>query len=319
MTCRAFLAAALSVSLVLPLAGCDRFAPSKAGAAQASPVAAAPLASDAGAAPARAEAKKRKAKVGGTDVTFLVVSDTHFGFGAIENEHDVLVPKLDAIEAHPYPREVGGAVGKPRGLLVTGDLTEWGKVEEWEPFVARYGLTGREGKLHMPVFEVIGNHDKVHGPWVEQQVAARHGGGRFYAWDWDDVHFVALGEAPDDEGLAFLARDLDGLEPTVPLVLYFHLALEGPWSTGHWFGEGDYKARLSKLLEGRFVAAVFHGHHHATQHYVWQGIDVFKPGAVKNGAHTFAVVHVTDDRFTLASYDWDRDVWAGSFVKKMGR
>lgn len=313
MRFRAFLAAALSVGIAT---ACDRLAPSKAGAAEGSPVAAASPKPDAGAAPARARTKK--AKAGGTDVTFLVVSDTHFGFGEIEKEHDVLVRKLDAIEARPYPGEIRGTVGKPRGLLVTGDLTEWGKVEEWEPFVARYGLTGREGKLHMPVFEVIGNHDRVHGPWVEEQVAARHGGSRFYAWDWDDVHIVALGEAPDDEGLAFLARDLEGLEPTVPLVLYFHLALEGPWSTGHWFGEGDYKARLSRLLVGRFVAAIFHGHHHATQHYVWQGIDVFKPGAVKDGAHTFAVVHVTDDRFTLASYDWDRDVWAGSFVKKIG-
>lgn len=258
--------------------------------------------------------RKRK---GGTDVTFTVVSDTHFGFGGIEAAHASMIPKLNGIAGRAYPKSVGGTVAPPRGLLVTGDLTEWGKVEEWEPWAATYGLTGTEGKLRMPVFEVIGNHDKVHGPWVEQQVAARHGGHRFYSWDWDDVHFVALGEAPDEEGLAFLARDLAPLARDISVIVYFHLALLGPWSNGNWFAEGTFKERLGRLLEGRAVAGIFHGHHHATDHYGWNGIDVWKPGAVKDGAHTFAVVHITDDRMTVASYDWDGDRWADVHDKSL--
>lgn len=169
----------------------------------------------------------------------------------------------------------------------------------------------------MPVFEVIGNHDRVHGPWVEQQVAARHGGARFHSWDWDDVHFVALGEAPDDEGLTFLARDLGTLARDVPVILYFHLALAGPWSTGNWFADGTFKERLGKILDERPVTAIFHGHHHATDHYTWHGFDVFKPGAVKDGAHTFAVVRMTDERMLVASFDWDEDRWAGVFDKRI--
>jgi hypothetical protein len=253
----------------------------------------------------------------GSDVTFLVVSDTHFGFGGIEAAHEVLVPELNGIGGREYPMQIGGVVALPRGVVVTGDLTEWGMVEEWEPFVATYGLTGKEGKVRLPVFEVIGNHDRVHGPWVEQQVAARHGGARFYSWDWDDLHVVALGEAPDEEGLTFLSRDLERVARDVPLVLYFHLALAGPWSQGNWFAEGTFKDRLAALLDRRNVAAIFHGHHHATDHYTWHGIDVFKPGAVKDGAHTFAVVHVTDDRMTVASFDWDLHAWAGAFEKTM--
>jgi hypothetical protein len=54
-----------------------------------------------------------------------------------------------------------------------------------------FGLKGSEGSLKLPVFEMIGNHDKVtKGPWVGDQVTARHGG-RFYSWNWDDVHLVA--------------------------------------------------------------------------------------------------------------------------------
>lgn len=264
------------------------------------------------AAPARVVRPRKR----GSDVTFLVVSDTHFGFGGIEAAHGVLIPKLNHIAGREYPPMTGGAVALPRGLLVTGDLTEWGKPEEWEPFAATYGLTGKEGKLGLPVFEVVGNHDKVTAHYVEEHVAARHGG-RFYSWDWDDLHLVALGEAPDDEGLAFLSRDLDGIARDTPIVLYFHLALAGPWSTDNWFADGNYKSRLAQLCDRRNIVAIFHGHHHATDHYTWHGIDVFKPGAVKDGAHTFAVVHVTDDRMTVGSFDWDRDVWAGVFDKTL--
>jgi hypothetical protein len=242
------------------------------------------------------------------DVTFCVVSDTHFGYGGRVEQNRDLVAKLGAIAGRAYPSAIGGAVAPPRGLLVTGDLTEWGRVEEWEPFVATYGRDGGDGALGMPVFEVIGNHDKVHGPWVGDRVAERHGG-RTYAWTWDDLRLVALSEAPDDDGLAFLARELDALEPTVPVVLYFHLPLEGPFSTGQWFGDGPYRDRLAEIVRGHTIAAIFHGHHHATDHYVWHGIDVFKPGAVKNGAHTFAVVHATDGRLTVGSFDWDANAW----------
>lgn len=303
-------ALALALGLACALTGCARCG---GGTGGSSGDASAGSASASASATAKTPLKRRK---GGTDVTFLVVSDTHFGFGGIPAAHESLIPKLDAIAGRAYPKPLGGSVAAPRGLLVTGDLTEWGKPDEWEPFAATYGLTGKEGKLHLPVFEVVGNHDKVSAHYVEEQVAKRHGGGRFYSWDWDDVHFVALGEAPDDEGLAFLARDLEPLAADVPLVLYFHLALLGPWSTGNWF-DATYKDRLAKLLEARSVAAIFHGHHHATDHYTWHGFDVFKPGAVKDGAHTFAVVHVTDERMSVASFDWDHDAWGGVFDKRM--
>ncbi len=246
--------------------------------------------------------RRPRGRKGGTDVTFAVVSDTHFGFGGMPAAHDVLIPTLNKVKA--------------RGLLVTGDLTEWGKPEEWEPFARTYGLDGGDGKLAMPVFEVVGNHDKVTAHFVEEQVAARHGG-RFYSWDWDDLHLVALGEAPDDEGLTFLAHDLERIARDVPVVLYFHLALLGPWSTDNWFADGTFKDRLFSTIERSNVIAIFHGHHHATGHYLWHGIDVFKPGAVKNGAHTFAVVHVTDDRISVSSFDWDHDVSAGVFEKRI--
>ncbi|WP_394830407.1 metallophosphoesterase [Pendulispora rubella] len=275
---------------------------------------------------------------GGTDVTFFVLSDLHFGFGfpddlktlpadplarpvGIERDHQRVIARMNGLAGQAYPTAMGGKVQTPRGLLLTGDLTERGRVEEWQHFVAYYGLRGREGLLKIPVFEGIGNHDRVHGAFrgcVEQRVVERHGG-RFYSWDWDDVHLVSLGEAPDDEGLTFLANDLARYAEDVPIVIAFHFALEGPWSTGNWFSEGDFRSRLKKTMEKHRVIALFHGHHHATGHYRWNGVDVYKPGAVKDSTHTFSVVHVTDSKMTIARYDYEANTWEWWDEKKLSK
>ncbi len=274
---------------------------------------------------ARSDAGVRLSRRGGTDVTFYVASDLHFGLGypddltklppnpttspvGLEKDNVALLRRVNTMEGRAYPTELGGKVASPRGLLITGDLTEWGRKEEWERFLAFYGPGARDGGARPPVFEIVGNHDKVNGPWVEAQVAARHGG-RFYAWDWDDVHFVALGEAPDDEGIAFLERDLSRVDLDVPLVVYLHRCLLGPWSDDNWFGDGNFRDRLAHALEGHAVRAIFHGHHHASGHYLWHGYDVFKPGAVKDNAHTFVVAHLTEAESTFAYFDYNTDAW----------
>ncbi|MFO0735366.1 MAG: hypothetical protein U0270_05785 [Labilithrix sp.] len=248
----------------------------------------------------------QRTKKGGMDVRFIVVSDPHLGYGDIAEENARMIGKLNAVGA--------GA----RGLVITGDLTEYGQPKEWTEFVKLYGLKGTETALHLPVFEMVGNHDKVNlGPWVEQRVSERHETKeRFYSWDWDDLHLVALQEGPDEEGLRWLAKDLDTQAKDVPLVIFFHLALLGPWSTGNWFDDA-YKERFAQAIAGRRVVAIFHGHHHATGHYRWKGYDVWKPGAVKHGAHTFAVVHATDETWTLDSYNWDMSMFGEHFEKRM--
>jgi 3',5'-cyclic AMP phosphodiesterase CpdA len=248
-------------------------------------------------------ARELKRPTSGMDVSFLVVSDTHIGYGDIDKENEQMIAVIDKV-ASP------GA----RGLVITGDLTEYGTEAQWTRWLELFG------KTKLPVFEMVGNHDKVaKGPWVEQQVSARHQtASRFYSWDWDALHCVALQEGPDDDGLAFLEKDLAPLDPSYPLVIFFHLALLGPWSTGNWFDD-RYKDRLYDLIKTRNVVALFHGHHHATEHYRWRGFDVWKPGAVKNGAHTFAIVHATDFEWSLTSYDWDNNVAGKPFTKRIGR
>ncbi len=275
---------------------------------------------------ASAAPEVRRERRGGTDVTFLVAADTHVGFaseekGAGGGPRDPLrepsasdrvnleqVRSMNRVVEKTYPSPLTGSVARPRGVLVAGDLTEDGKPWQWEDFVALYGLRGGDGALDYPVFEIHGNHDKHHSWFVLDRIRERHGANR-YAFDWDDLRVISLGEAPDDDGLAFLERELRAVGVDRPIVLYLHFALRGPFSTGNWFADGDYKARLARALFGYNVVGLFHGHYHASGRYQWEGIDVYNVGSTKHDRHSYAVVHVTDTRFTVASWHYSANVW----------
>jgi hypothetical protein len=268
---------------------------------------------------------RRAERKGGLDVTFIVASDTHFGFGASEGKlmgsvrDPILEPEgterinlaairtMNALPGRPWPKELGGVIGKPRGVLVSGDLTESGAPWQWRAFVAYYGLNGADGLLDYPVFEAHGNHDKSHGWYVLDRVRERHGA-LHYAFDWDDLHVVCLGEAPDDDDLDWLERDLGEVGSDRPVVVYFHFPLRGPFSD-NWFGRGEYRSHLAAVLRGHNVLGLFHGHYHASGRYRWQGHDVYNVGASKHRRHSFAVVHVDDARFRVASYQYVLERW----------
>lgn len=261
---------------------------------------------------------RRAQRLGGLDVTFFVTSDTHLGFGS--SEHDTLgglhdpvtnprgvelvnaqaIAAMNAMPGTAWPSPLSGPIDEPRGVLICGDLTEDGDPWQWHHFRQLYGLRGDDGQLRFPVFEAYGNHDKHHSWFVLDRVRERHGGYR-YAFDWDDLHLVNLGEAPDDDGLAFLAKDLEEVGRERPVVVYLHFPMQGPYSD-NWFGRGDYRQRLAKTLAPYNVVAMFHGHYHASGRYVWNGLDVYNVGAAKHQRHSFAVVRITDTSLRIASY-----------------
>lgn len=259
----------------------------------------------------------RPARTGPLDVTFAVVSDTHLGFDGNDEKNRAVVASLTKLPGLRYPGHKE-PVGPVRGLLIAGDLTEWGNVSEWEAFRSVYNLGGgkepNKPGSPFPVFEVVGNHDMVHGPWLIAEVEKRHPGKGAYSWDWDDVHLVGMGEAPEGASLDGLERDLASVSVDRPLVLLFHRPLAGLWQENR--PDAASRIRLAKLLEGREVLGIFHGHHHDRAHYKWQGYDVFKPGAVKDGAPELAVVHVVDDTMTVTTFDWQTRRFVDVFTKR---
>lgn len=252
------------------------------------------------------------------DVTFFAISDTHLGY-VPEEVQEKVVASLQGIVGHAYPPAIGGNVATPSGLLITGDLTERGiepELDRWRHFYGSTATQPSEAGLTVPTYEIVGNHDSRGGLVVADAVAERHGG-KPYSFDLGDIHFDAMGEAPDDNALDWMERDLAKIAKDVPLVVYLHLPLDGPWSRGHWFASGDYKDRLAKMLDGRCVVGILHGHHHATDHYIWRGFDVYKPGAVKSTSHTFAVFHVEGDTVGVGYFNYDREEWVWSQKKSL--
>lgn len=267
--------------------------------------------------------KAKRGNKGVLDVTFFVTSDTHFGFGVdkdapedrdpvkdpqgLEVSHKEVIRQMNSFERdREFPRALGGKIGTPRGLLIAGDLTEKGREAEWKAFRAYYGKNGRDGLLRLPVYEAVGNHDF----WEIRQKVKQERGALAYSWDWDDLHVVCLGEAPDDEILAWLETDLRALEPDVPLILFQHFPFTGPYSNT-WFTREGFDEKFAMVLKNRRVLGIFHGHFHASGSYRWHDYDVYNVGsAAKHGNHGFAVVRITNDVMKVAEWDWQAKAWS---------
>ncbi len=242
--------------------------------------------------------------VGGTDVTFFVTADTHFGFDGIDRLNKRQIDAMNSLPGTPYPPAIGGKVASPKGVLIAGDLTERGHLSQWRQFVAHYGLTGADGLLRYPVYEGTGNHDRdvpLLQP-VLSGVRKRHGR-LTYSWDWPDVHLVNLDKYPSAANLRWLRRDLAKVGREAPVIIYFHFSILGPFSD--WWSDREKEA-FRRAIDGYNVIGIFHGHYHHSGHYTWAGYDVYNVGSPRHGRHSFAVVHITDRRMTVASWGWGR-------------
>ena len=116
-------------------------------------------------------------------VGFFLIGDTHFladkenptklDLRSASNTSNI-VATLNKLGGTAIPTEAGGGkVLSPKGLIHAGDVIDTGdkngplsekmQVTEWNAFSETFGLTGKEGKLKMPVYEVHGNHDSPNG------------------------------------------------------------------------------------------------------------------------------------------------------------
>jgi len=237
---------------------------------------------------------------------------------------------IRALPESDLPEAMGG--GKVSadllGILVAGDLIDSADKNggpypamqrfEWERYKKDYGLTGKDGGLPIPVYELHGNHDGPQGDtFVIEDIVERNKtrpglvnrskNGLHYSWDWGPLHlvnlgmFVGAGEERRDEhhyaargSLEFLQKDLAEHvgDSGRPVILSFHLHPNGP--EYDWPKE-DLVAFM-KLVREHNVVAMFHGHTHGSppSRLQWngtqfaaelpRGIDVFNPddsGAAK--------------------------------------
>ncbi|MDA7928894.1 metallophosphoesterase family protein [Mariniblastus sp.] len=247
-----------------------------------------------------------------------------------EEANKRFIELIKKLPGQAIPKESGGGtVNKNlRGLLVTGDLIDSADKSggnynamqkfEWNRYKTDYGLTGKDGKLPFPVYEVHGNHDGPQGDtFIVKDIIERNRSrpgisnlsknGLHYSWDWGPLHLVNLGmfvgEGTDRRdqfhyapmgSLEFLISDLKEKVGTSgrPVVLSFHLHPNGP---AFAWPPQDLKLFWESIKEFN-VIGLFHGHTHGSppSRIQWNqetfgsavegGIDVFNPddsGAAK--------------------------------------
>lgn len=269
-------------------------------------------------------------------VSFFLVGDTHFLANKEDNKKlddrsaiitTRLVDWLNKLPGTEIPQKAGGGtVLPPRGVIHAGDCIDTGdkadvkmQETEWAAFADTYGLTGKDGKLKFPVYEVHGNHDSPRGDGLAiQRIIARNNmrpgvkhlsrNGVHYSWDWGNVHFINLGIVVGQvEGvtrkrrygplgsLEFLMSDLREKVGTSgkPVVITHHvdmlryalpLPVEDKKAEGMEWDPADVKG-FYEAIQRYNIAAILYGHTHARNVFRWDGTNK----AAKNGIPTFNV------------------------------
>jgi len=276
-------------------------------------------------------------------VGFFFVSDTHYLAMKDEpariDERSAavtgrLIDTLNTLPGTAIPAAAGGGVvAPPRGVIHGGDLIDSGdkvgpayaamQATEWEAYAKDFGLTGRDGRLRFPVYDIHGNHDAPSGKGlvidrlVERTrrragLAGTSPNGLHYSWDWGPVHLVNLGivvgGAKDVarrrrfDPLGSLAFLIDDLRATVgesgrPVVLTHHVDVarytgacdpQGPYDNKEW-DACDVRA-YHEAIRRYNVVAILYGHTHVRNVFRWDGTAKRGPAGVDvfnvdNGGH----------------------------------
>ena len=246
--------------------------------------------------------------------TFFVTADTHAGAREIEPWNRKHVESMNQLPGTAYPKEYGGTVGAPLGVLIAGDLTDNGYPQQLAELRRVFGLDGKEGLLRYPVYAATGNHDRQDkSPFVARALAKQYG--RLpYAWTWHGVRFLCLDTHPQAKDHRWIQDELKAAGPTQPVIIFFHYNLVGEYS---YFWSRWEKQAFRKLLTGYNVVALFHGHLHPEEMYTWEGLDVFNVGSVRWYDLSYAVVEVTATQLQVVYWNWEHARWSLRFRKTL--
>jgi len=265
--------------------------------------------------------------------SFFLVSDTHYLANketpAQMNASSAeicgrLVDTLNRLPGSPLPEALGGGkVLSPLGVIHGGDLIDsgdkTGKVieemqrTEFAAYERDYGLSGGDGRLKYPIYEVHGNHDspRSNGHAIDRlkdRNKNRKGltsiseNALHFSWNMGPLHFINLGitVGPGEgstarrrynpaESLEFLKADLkrNAADGNRPVVVTHHVdtqryvTMKADVKGVEWDPE-DVKL-FGEALAPYNIAMVFYGHTHHRTMWKWevqgedsrQAIDVF--------------------------------------------
>jgi plastocyanin len=200
--------------------------------------------------------------VGGSDLFFLQISDSHIGFSKAANQ-DVTATLQEAIgRINALPRQ-------PAFLIHTGDISQLSRPDEFDTAQQVIGsartVTGR-------TFYVPGEHDVIgdNGAAYLARYGKGETGGGWYSFQHQGVHFIALVNVLDlkpgglgnlgREQLEWLERDVKHLPSSTPIVVFAHVPL---WSVYPEWGWGTDDGAQALMYLRRFGSVtVLNGHIH---------------------------------------------------------
>ncbi|MEI7899455.1 MAG: LamG-like jellyroll fold domain-containing protein [bacterium] len=265
------------------------------------------------------------------DITFFAVSDLHYTvLPPTLASNQGTIDFMNELPGTACLKEAGGAVGTPRGVVITGDLTNDGMAEQWALFVKDYGVKG-EGRICYPVYEGWGNHD---GGLVEGAAPARgikernkvrpgltniSSNGLHYAWDWGQVHFVQQNFYPGDARVRKGAMDGLGHEPQFslaflkedlakcvgrsgrPVIIMTHLGFDEGFSMAWGWWSAEERDAFYEVIKDYNVIGVLYGHTHAAANFKWRGIDIYNcaSGNREPEPGECLVFHITPEEMTV--------------------
>jgi len=206
---------------------------------------------------------------------------------------------------------------RPAFVLSTGDLIRGYTTDEERLRLEHTGARRTLGRLRVPFYPCIGNHD-VREP-ISERVWREFWGGRYYSFDYADCHFVMLDaelskdvESVDGEQLEWLKTDLAGhargkrLFVTLHRPWWYDVALhKATWK--HPGGRNDWNDIVDPILRQYDLQAVFCGHKHRFEVDYRRGVPHILTGGaggeIKDSPEIGGVTH----------YLWV-SVWPGEFT-----
>lgn len=252
-----------------------------------------------------------------TDLTFIVWTDTHFGYeprqGAADIRHQAL-DQMEHIAGTQLPAPMAGLVGKPAFILHCGDFVDG--VDSPEE-IRLYETALKH--VSIPSYETLGNHDIANSHAVKWFVA-RHGG-QYYSFEAGGVVFVSLyiprgvyDTVPpiEDAQLAWLSAQV-ARAAGKPMIFFSHATPETLPN------EADFEAAIA----GANVAVMFAGHTHLQTKFGpsrcrWKGHPYVVGGHCRNHAidpdfgRVFNVVRIAGGKVDVVDWRWDLAAWSAS-------
>lgn len=194
----------------------------------------------------------------GSRIEFVQISDSHIGFHQAANPDvaGTLKMAVDAINALP---------SQPRFVVHTGDITHLSTPAQFDE--ARAILT----TLRAPLVALPGEHDVLGNDFKAYLASfriAQSAAAGWASWEAAGIHYVALinvfsfekmGLLGTDQ-LDWLAKDLAGVAPSTPVVVFAHVPLYALYPQWGWTTEDGTKALA--LLQRFERVTVLNGHIH---------------------------------------------------------